>query len=173
MGLELLAAIISAVTFGGMAHLVWRLTGRRLPRWIVPAAAALGLIGFTIWSEYSWFGRVSSKLPAGVEVVWSETRVNGLRPWTHLFPLTTRFIALDTREMAVHPGNAALRTAPIYEIERWTPPRDAMMVFDCAARRQLPLTAQVRIDDQGILSGADWIEVGPDDAFQKKACEKG
>lgn len=172
MGLELLAALISAVAFGGMAHLAWRLSGRRLPRWIVPAAAALGLIGYTIWSEYSWYGRVSSELPAGVEVVWSETGVNGLRPWTHLFPLITRFVALDTREMAAHPANAGLRLAPVYDIARWTPPRDSMMVFDCAAGRQVLLTDQVIIDDQGNLSGADWVEPGPEDAFQKQACEK-
>jgi hypothetical protein len=172
MGLELLAAIVSAVAFWGMAHLVWRLTGRRLPRWIMPASAAIGLIGFTIWSEYSWYGRVSSELPAGVEVVWSETRANGLRPWTHVFPLTTRFIALDTRAVAAHPANAALRLAPVYDIARWTPTRDGMMVFDCAAGRQILLTDQVTIDDQGNLSGADWIEPGPEDAFQKQACGK-
>jgi hypothetical protein len=172
MGLELLAAIITATAFWGIAHLAWRLSGRRLPRWLMPAAAALGLIGYTVWSEYSWFGRVSSELPPGVEVAWSETAANGLRPWTFLFPLTTRFVALDTREMAAHPANAALRLAPVYDIARWTPPRDGMMVFDCAAGRQVLLTDQVTIDDQGMLSGADWVVPGPEDGFQTLACGK-
>ena len=172
MAFELLAAIVTAVAFAGMAHLVWRLSGRRLPRWIVPAAAAIGLIGFTVWSEYDWFGRVSAELPPGVEVVWSESGANGLRPWTHLFPLTTRFVAMDTREVATHPANAALRLVPVYDIARWTPTRDGKMVFDCAAGRQVLLTDRVIIDDQGNLSGAEWVTAGPEDAFQKQACGK-
>lgn len=172
MALELLAAIIAAVAFAGMAHLVWRLSGRRLPRWIVPAAAALGLIGFTVWNEYDWFGRVSAELPPGVPVVWTETGANGLRPWTHLFPMTTRFIALDRRSIAQHPGNADLRLAHIYEFARWTPTRDTMMVFDCAAGRRVTLTEQVTIDDQGVLSGAEWVAAAPDDAFQTQACKE-
>jgi hypothetical protein len=105
-------------------------------------------------------------------VVWSETGVNGLRPWTHLFPLSTRFVAMDTRSVATHPANAALRLVPVYDIARWTPPRDGKMVFDCAAGRQILLTDKVIIDDQGNLSGADWVEAGAEDAFQKQACGK-
>lgn len=172
MAFELLAAIVTAVAFAGMAHLVWRLSGRRLPRWIVPAAAAVGLIGFTVWSEYDWFGRVSAELPPGVDVVWSDSGANGLRPWTHLFPMTTRFIALDTRDMARHPGNPDLRLGHLYEFARWTPTRDTMMVFDCAAGRRVALTDRVTIDDQGVLSGADWLAAGPEDMFQTKACGK-
>lgn len=172
MALELLAAIVAAIAMAGMAHLARRLSGGRLPRWTVSAAAALGLIGFTVWNEYDWFDRVSAELPPGVPVVWSESGANGLRPWTHLFPLTTRFIALDTRNMTQHPGNSDLRLAHIYEIARWTPTRDTMMVFDCAAGRRVTLTDQVTIDDQGVLSGAEWLAAAPDDTFQMQACKE-
>jgi hypothetical protein len=172
MALELLAAIVAAIAMAGVAHLARRLSGGRLPRWTVPGAAAVGLIGFTVWNEYDWFGRVSAELPPGVPVVWSETGADGLRPWTHLVPLTTRFIALDTRNMARHPGNPDLRLAHVYEFARWSPQRDTMIVFDCAGDRRITLTDKVTIDDQGVLSGADWAVAGTEDALQKQACEK-
>jgi hypothetical protein len=172
MALELLAAIITAVAFGGIAHLVRRFSGWRLPRWLVPAAAGLGMIGYTAWSEYSWFGRVSAELPPEVPVVWTQTGASALRPWTFLAPMTTRFVALDRREIAQHPANAALRLARIYSFARWKPTEDAMMVFDCAAGQQILLTDQITIDDQGILVGADWVAAGPEDGFQKAACQE-
>jgi len=170
MALELIAAIVAAVAMWGMAHLAQRFSGGRLPRWIMPAAAALGLIGFTVWSEYDWFSRVSAELPPGVEVVWSEAGSDALRPWTHLVPLTTRFVALDQRETARHPANADLRLVRLYNFARWKPTKDAMMVFDCAEGRQILLTDKVTITDQGALSGAEWVVAKPEDAFQRLVC---
>lgn len=172
MAIELIAAIVAAIALAGLAHLARRLSGGRLPRWLVPFAGGLGLIGFTIWSEYDWFGRVSAELPQGVVVAWTDSSGSPLRPWTYLVPMTGRFVAIDTREMARHPANADLRMAHIYSFARWKPTEDAMMVFDCAAGRQIMLTDKITITDEGTLSGADWVVAGPEDGFQQAACRK-
>lgn len=172
MALELIAAIVAAIALGGLAHLLRRFSGYRLPKWIVPAAGGLGLIGFTVWSEYDWFGRVSTELPAGVEVVWTEEGGHPLRPWTYIAPMTTRFVALDRREIARHPANQDLRLAHVYSFARWKPTEDAMMVFDCAQDRQVLLTETTKLDEAGTLTGADWVVVEPQDAFQKAACRE-
>ncbi len=172
MALELIAAIVSALALAGIAHLARRLSAGRLPRWLVPVAAGVGLIGFTIWSEYAWYGRTAAGLPEGVPVVWVERDSNPLRPWSYLAPITLRFIALDRREMAQHPGNPALRLARIYQFARWRPVEDRMMVFDCAAGRQIGLTEGIEISPDGVLTGADWVVPGTDDGFQKAACQE-
>ena len=70
MALELIAAIVAAVAFGGIAHLAAALLGYRPCRaGSCRRPAGLGLIGYTVWSEYDWFGRVSAELPPEVEVV--------------------------------------------------------------------------------------------------------
>jgi hypothetical protein len=80
MALELVAAIVAGVALSGIAMILRRLSGGRLPKWIVSVAAGAGLIGFTIWSEYDWFSSVSAELPEGVPVVWSEAQPMPLRP---------------------------------------------------------------------------------------------
>ena len=172
MGLELIAALIAAATLG---LLVWAL--RRwfpgLPRWSVPLAGALGLIAFTIWSEYSWFSRVSGELPAEVEVVSVQDEAMPLRPWTYLAPIRMRFLALDHRKTLQHPVKADLRMVSLYSFARWKPVEEALMAVDCAGSRQAMIVAGVEITPEGELTGADWQPAMADDQVQAAACKEG
>jgi hypothetical protein len=170
MGIELIAAIIAAFVLGGMAFGLRKMTKGALPKWTVPAAAGVGLLGFTLWSEYDWYARVSAELPPGMQVVWQEQKSSPARPWTYLVPLTTRFDAMDTANFAQHPANPALRMARIYSFARWQNVKDSMMVFDCAAHRQITVTAAIEITPEGTLKGGDWVTPAADDGYQAAAC---
>lgn len=170
MTFELLAAFIAAVSCAGMMHLLRRYVGDRLPKWSVAASAGLGLIATTIYLEYGWFDRVSAALPDGIQVVWHEEEVMALRPWTVLVPITTRFVAMDVTQIAQHPRNAELRMARVYNFGRWRPVNDGLMVFDCAQKRQILISAGVEITEDGQLQGAEWVTAPEDDGFQKAAC---
>ena len=65
MFVELIATIFAGIACAGIAMALNRLTGRRLPKWIMPIAAGAGMIGMTISNEYTWFGRTAERLPAG------------------------------------------------------------------------------------------------------------
>lgn len=171
MALEFFAAIIAAVALGGVVHLLRRLTGSRLPKWLVTVAAAVGLIGTTIWLEYDWFNRVSAELPDGVQVVWKSEEFMSLRPWTLIAPITTRFVAMDTRAIVQHPNNADLRMAKLFNFGRWRPVTNALMVIDCAQGRQVMVTEGVEISDDGVLQGAEWVTAPDGDDFQAAACK--
>jgi hypothetical protein len=173
MALELFAAIIAAVALGGIVHLLRRLTGGRLPKWAVTAAAGVGLIGTTIYLEYDWFNRVSAELPEGVEVVWHAEEVMALRPWTLIAPITTKFVAMDKRQIVQHPNNDALRMAKLFNFARWRPVSDALMVFDCAGQKQILVTEGVTIGEDGILTGAEWATAPGGDQIQAAACTAG
>ena len=170
MGLELIAAVIAAAPLGLM---VWALRRKwtGLPKWSVPAAAALGLIGFTVWSEYDWFSRVSAELPEGVKVVWTADSSSPLRPWTYLFPMVTQFVAMDQRETLVHPADADVRLSRVFNFRRWHGVQEAMMAVDCETGGRVLLTEAIRIDDTGTLSGGEWLPVGPEDGIVKAACQ--
>lgn len=172
MTIELLAAFIAAIAMGGVAMFLRKISGQRLPRWFVPFSAGLGMIGFSVWSEYDWYPRVSGELPEGVFVVWTETQTTPLRPWTYVLPLTTRFIALDAREMAAHPDRPELRLARIYNFARWEPLNDGLMAVDCAGGRRVLLTEGVNIAPDGTLAGAEWLTVGTEDEMLKAACRE-
>jgi hypothetical protein len=73
MGLELIAAIVAAIASAGIALILRKLSRNRLPAWILPAAAALGLISYTAWSEYRWSGRMTGHRRCALGRWW--------RPW--------------------------------------------------------------------------------------------
>ncbi len=156
MALELLAAIIAAVGMAGIAIAIRKLTRNRLPKWIVPVAAGLGMIGFAVLSEYGWYGRSAASLPEGVTVLHAETGRSPMRPWTFFAPITLKFSALDGRAASVHPANENLRMARVFHFERWAPTRDSMLIVDCSEGRQVAVTAGVEIDTSGNLTGAEW-----------------
>lgn len=172
MGLELVAAIVAAIACGGIAMILRKLTRGRLPTWIVPAAAALGLISYTAWSEYSWYGRMADALPEGVAVVWADDRPQALRPWTMAVPLVTRFVALDTREMLAHPANPDLIMANAYGFARWRGVEQWMMAVDCAGERSVRMSTEMRITDAGVLEGGEWVPFLPEDQTGVVACRR-
>ncbi len=173
MALELIAAIVAAVAFAGMFLALNKLLRGRLPKWGMTVVAGIGLIGTTIWLEYDWFDRVSAELPDGVKVVWQSVESMPLRPWTLLAPITTKFIAMDVRQIAQHPNNADLRMAKVFSFGRWRPVTDALMVFDCAAGRQILVSDGVEITEDGALKGAEWVNASEGDGFQAAACAAG
>lgn len=162
MALELIAAIVAAFAMAGLAMLVRKLTGDRLPKWLMPVAAGLGLIGFTIWSEYDWYDRISGELPPGTTVVWQETQSQPLRPWSFLWPLTTAFVALDGREILVHPARQDLRIVKLVKFARWRNTEGVLMAVDCTAKATVVLTETVMIDEAGTLVGAEWNKATED-----------
>lgn len=172
MALELIGALIAAAALGLLAWAIRRKVSR-LPKWFVPVAAGLGLIGTTVWLEYDWFGRVSAELPPGFEVVNDKATSNPLRPWTYVAPITTSFAALERPKLARHPVRADLVIAPVYTFARWQPVRNLLMVFDCTAGKQAPVGEGTVIDEAGSLTGGEWVSPAADDELQEAACREG
>lgn len=171
MAFELIAALIAAATLG---LLVWALrrhfTG--LPKWSVPFAAAVGLVGFTIWSEYDWYSRVSAELPPEVEVVAVQDEAMPLRPWTYIAPITMRFVALDHRKTLAHPQKAGVRMVTLYSFARWKPVAEGLMAVDCLGDRQALVVEGVAISPEGELTGAEWTPAVTGDPLQAAACKE-
>ena len=172
MALELIAALIAAASLG---LLVWALRRRftGLPKWSVPLAAAMGLIVFTIWSEYNWYSRVSAALPSELEVVAVQDEAMPLRPWTYLKPIKMRFVALDHRKTLAHPQKEGLRMVTLYSFSRWKPVSEGLMAIDCTGSRQVLVVDGVTITDQGDLVGGDWLAAPAGDPLQQIACKEG
>ena len=59
---EILATIFSGFLLAGLVMPI-RLFYKRAPKWIVPIAAGLGMIGFQVYTEYAWANDAIAKLP--------------------------------------------------------------------------------------------------------------
>ena len=95
MFLELIGTIFAGFAFAGIVMVLNKLTGGRLPRWMTPVAAGLGMIGVTIASEYSWYDRTRDTLPEGMAVIQEVESRAFYRPWTYAVPFVDRFAAID------------------------------------------------------------------------------
>jgi hypothetical protein len=172
MALELLGSFFVALTVG---LLVWALRKKvpAIPGWATPTLAGVGLIVTAIYMEYTWFDRVTRALPPAFVVANPETTTSPLRPWTFVVPLVTRFTAIDGSKLARHPVRDDLIVAPVFGFARWQNPQNALMVFDCAANRRVPVTEGMEIDTNGTLTGAEWLVLDSVDGLQQAACKEG
>jgi len=92
---HLIAAIVAAVAGAGIALLLRSLTRKRLPKWIIPVFAGLGMLSYPIHYEYTWFEAKQARLPEGTVVVASEKGEMLWRPWTMMYPMPLSYTVLD------------------------------------------------------------------------------
>lgn len=171
MFLELIATIFAGIACAGVAMLLNIITGRRLPKWVMPVAAGMGMIGMTISNEYTWFDRTAERLPEGVEIAVTVDEQGWLRPWTQVWPYTKRFAAVDTGTMRTNDALPDQRLADLYFFGRWAPVNQAPMLFDCAGARSALLIDGATFADDGSVSNAEWQAMPPDDPVLKLVCE--
>ncbi|MEQ5872822.1 hypothetical protein J4E08_23520 [Sagittula sp. NFXS13] len=162
MFLELLAVIFAGIAGAGVMMLVTRFVA--LPRWLVPIGAGAAMLAATISSEYGWYGRTVNGLPEGVLVAQTAPSKAPWRPWTYVFPMTDRFIAVDTRRTQANLETPQLYITDLYFFGRWQPLTQVEIMIDCANMRR----ADPARDD-----GAEpvWRTVGADDPIVQIVCE--
>lgn len=98
---HLVATFSAGLGAAGIAFLLRSITRQKLPKWIVPAFAGIGMLGYQIYFEYNWFDHQSSRQPAGAVVTSSQQGEVFWRPWTYFAPMTTVFTVVDTHSVKV------------------------------------------------------------------------
>ncbi len=172
MFLELIAAVSAAVAAAGLALLVNKLTGGRLPKWAMPMAAAVAMLSFAIVMEYSWFERTTADFPEGVEVTTVHEARGFWRPWTYVYPLVDRFVAVERASIRTNDSVPDQRLVDLLFFGRWQPLRTVPMVFDCGAARGAPLLDDVTFDATGAVLNANWAPVPSDDPILMTVCKE-
>lgn len=170
---ELIAAVVTGVALAGLAMALRWLSRGYFAKWIVPVFAGLGMLGYSVWSEYSWFERTNIAMP-GIAVAWKNEDRAFWRPWSYVEPVTTRFTALDMRNAKRHPQQSGLVMVDVLLVARWQPISAVKVVYDCTGFRRADMLDQnVSIAADGALVGAEWKAVPADDAALKIACSAG
>lgn len=166
MLIDLLATISAGAGVAGIVLLLRRLSGGRLPGWLIPAGIGLGMLGFGAWNEYTWFPRTVAAISDRVAVLSAPAETSVLRPWTYLAPVTQRFLAVDRNAVLRAADDPQLRRAEVLVYRRWQPVERVGMVFDCRGQRQAELPAA----DALPAEGPAWRPAAPDDPAQAAVC---
>lgn len=177
MLMDLIATIAAGFGAAGVVlmlnHLVGRLAGHPLPKWALPAAVGAAMIGFAIWNEYTWYPRVRDQLPATVTIASAPADRVLYRPWSYVFPLVTRFVAVDRTAAVPSAGNPDIFVASAVIVRRWAASERLPVAFDCARLVRADLFDGAELTENGILNGAEWSAPDADDPLVRAACMGG
>ena len=167
---DFIAAAAAGFGLAGIAMLLRHLTRGLLPRWIVPLTAGVGMFGYAVWNEYTWFDRVTGAFGEGVVVVSAPSESQFYRPWTYVKPLTLRFVAWDGVNVLRSTEVPGLLQGDAVIVHRWQETQRVRMAFDCVAGRQVTLMEGASLAPDGTLTNAKWQEAAADDPLQPVAC---
>lgn len=141
----IIAIAVSGLGAAGIALLLRKVSGNRLPMWIVPVFAGVGMLAYQISWEYSWYEHQVQRQPAGSIVVATEQNPMIWRPWTFHFPMTTAFTVLDSRQIIRHQVNDdrvaefILYRFEKQHVDRVTP---SAYLLNCDSQELIPLSAE-------------------------------
>lgn len=172
MLLEFIAAIALGLGVAGTMMALRKLTGQRLPAFMLPASAGLSMIAMMVYLEYSWAERTTDRLPEGVVITAESTDAMWYRPWTYLAPVTFRLVAIDTRRSRINTAQPNQVMTTVMLLGRWMPIREIPVVYDCQRQRRADLDSDVTLADDGALVGASWRALAEDDRALEVACAK-
>lgn len=159
---------ISVAILGACIAFILRRTFGIEARWLIPASAGAGMLGFTLWADYTWFGRVVGDLPPDVVIARTHTTSWAIQPWTLAVPAVTRFQAVNAGGATPIPNAEGIVLAEVYLVARYQPTYAALMLFDCAQGRRADA---VDADESGLPPDAAWVAVGTDDPALRAACD--
>ncbi|RUR27586.1 hypothetical protein [Vreelandella nanhaiensis] len=139
---HLIAAVFAGLAGAGIGLLLRTLSGKRLPKWIVPVFGGLGMLAYQIQVEYMWFEHKQAQLPDTAMVISSDTSSAVWRPWTFAFPMTTKFSVVDSDNIVTREidGTQVVEFI-LYQFERHH--TDILItqpyVLNCASRELIPM----------------------------------
>ncbi|WP_425093786.1 hypothetical protein [Tropicimonas sp. S265A] len=170
MFLELVATFSIGFGAAGLVLLLNWISGGRLPRAMLPISAGLAMIGFTIWSEYSWYPRTLAQLPDGVEVLVAHEQQAFYQPWSYVKPFVNRFLAVDMGRALRNENQPDQVIVPLVSMERWQFGSEVPVIVDCAESRRAAMADGMEFDEQGAPVGADWFPMEEGDPLREAVC---
>lgn len=169
---ELLATVFAGLGAAGVALALRAFTKRRLPAWAIPVFAGSAMLGFQIYSEYTWFSHQRSLLPEDVIVVRTVEETAPWRPWTYVVPQTVRFIAVEVSEDSINQLNRELVLANVFLFERRMAARQIPQIFHCGASARANLSDDLTIPTPDSALDDQWTPLEPTDELLQAVCKK-
>lgn len=92
---HLFAVLIVGLCGGALLHLLRKLSGGRLPKWIISAGAGLCMFGYHAYYDYNWYEFKASQLPTGSIVIYEKNTTSFFKPWSYISPVVNAFTVFD------------------------------------------------------------------------------
>jgi hypothetical protein len=163
--------VVVGFACAGLILLAFRITGRKAPKYLIPLTAALGMFGYMIWNDYSWFDRVSSRLPPQVTITQTYDSATAYKPWTLIKAPINRFSAIDESKTIANPANIAQKQITTIYLQKGHPAMATTRLIDCDTREASFITPDTPLDENGFPTRLDDSrQKADDDPALKLAC---
>lgn len=155
------ATVFCGLGAAGIALGLRAATSNKAPKWIVPVFAGMGMLGYLIYGEYTWYDHKKNLLPEEAVVVDTESDGILWRPWTFAFPYVTAFSTVDIKSISQDTANSDIVRFTLYRFEQKL--ADAVShrihILNCNSRELVPLGSDgtPRVDNMKVLDTTDTL----------------
>lgn len=163
---HLVAVLLAGLSMGGVAFFLRRASRGRIPKWLIPMSAGLGMLGYLAYYDYTWFDWKQSQLPAESVVFDVRTGSDFFRPWTYLIPSTASFSVLDGRVTRYQQAEQQLVHYIRYSFFKGHVDRleNQAYLLNCTTAEQ------VMLDASGHISSSGYERVARDSLLYQRLC---
>ncbi|HEY9118782.1 MAG TPA: hypothetical protein VIN33_03445 [Marinobacter sp.] len=155
------ATVFCGLGAAGIALSIRAITRKKAPKWIIPAFAGAGMLGYLIYMEYTWFDLKQTQLPEEAVVVSTEEYGAPWRPWAYVVPQVAAFTVLDTKSLVRDNPEQNIVRFSLYRFEQsYTDAvSQKMYLLNCDTRELVPLKGEKSLDTSAmrILSEDDQL----------------
>ncbi|MEP1215062.1 MAG: hypothetical protein ABJM11_09000 [Marinobacter sp.] len=155
------ATVFCGLGAAGIALSIRAITRKKAPKWIIPAFAGAGMLGYLIYMEYTWFDLKQTQLPEEAVVVSTEEYGAPWRPWAYVVPQVAAFTVLDTKSVVRDDPEQNIVRFSLYRFEQsYTDAvSQKMYLLNCDTRELVPLNSEKSLDTSAlrILSEDDQL----------------
>ena len=138
---KLIATVFLAVGTAGLVLLLNKLLRNSLPKWAMPAAVALAIIGYQVFDDYNWASRKFSGLQQseGEYVIVGEFEAkSALKPWRYFKPAITRIDTVNIKNNISFAGGSGVFENVIGTARQYGKATILPFVFDCENAQYSP-----------------------------------
>ncbi len=154
-----------------MVWAIYKTRSKRMPGGMYPLVAAISIIAYGIYTEYSWESRTLSQMPESIRVVHEISRPSVFSPWAYLIPRTSQLSLIDSAALRTNEKQPGLIMTDLLIMQRLYPTVRLPMMIDCQKNARADLQADQRFTEGGLPEGVEWVSLKPDHVLLKAACE--
>ena len=159
--------VVIGFACAGVVMLLFRLLGRKVPKYVIPFVAAIGMFVYMIWDEYSWFDRYAARLPDSINIVQTFADESVFAPWTLISAPVDRFTAIDRDKIIPNPNNPGQKRVTTLLLKKGIETLALNHLVDCNAGHRGYITAQTKLDDNGFpVTIEEWFAMADDDPLR-------
>lgn len=162
------ATVFCGLGAAGIALSIRAITRKKAPKWIIPAFAGAGMLGYLIYMEYTWFDLKQTQLPEEAVVVSTEEYGAPWRPWAYVVPQVAAFTVLDTKSLVRDNPEQNIVRFSLYRFEQsYTDAvSQKMYLLNCDTQELVPLKGEKSLDTSAMR------KLSEDDQLLELACSR-